>query len=398
MTSFPPLDVLNVIAQTTKLKEGSEAVRLIMWLIYQHSKLSTKKLSRLTQIPLPVLSAVLNELKKEGLVERRRGTQLSASGLDFVENVFHFRKVPPVKCPQCASKTLIIPAELTNLLSVLRNYSSQAPSSKTTLDQARCTPETSLLRSLYLLDAGDLAGKRLLFLGDNDLTALACALVTSHFSLKSEFTVVDIDNDLLQFLANVSKKENFQIQLILHDLRKPLPQMLKEKFDVIITDPPYTSPGVLLFLSRGIECLVHPRGGKNLYLSFNARGDEEMHVLQHSFLEMNLFFKHILPAFNTYIGAEILGNVSQFIHLKSLKNAKPFYVGEFLEPIYTGELKITKRTYLCINCRLEIKVGKTEKFVTIEALKAHGCPKCQKLKFRLLKRNSQNLEGNQARG
>ncbi|MFX0064822.1 MAG: bis-aminopropyl spermidine synthase family protein [Candidatus Hermodarchaeota archaeon] len=393
MSSLPRVDVLNQIAQDTKLKEGSEGVRLVLWLIYQHTKLSTKKLSRLSQIPLPVVSAILNELQKVGLVERKRGTQLSPKGLNFAENVLSFRSVPPIKCPRCSTKTIIIPTELTDLLLKLNEYVIHAPTSKPLLDQVRCTSETSLLRTLYLLDAGDLAGKSVLFLGDNDLTSLACALVASHLQLKVELIVVDIDDELVQYLANINQNENFQIELISHDLKKPLPQILRERVDIIITDPPYTIPGVLLFLSRGIECLKYPRGGKSIYLSFNARGDEEMHTLQQSLLQMNLYLKHILPTFNTYTGAEILGNVSQFIHLKTLNSSKPLYTGEYLEPIYTGELNITQRTYRCVNCGFETKIGQKEKIVTIEALKTLGCPRCQKTKFRLIKRDHIRPDG-----
>jgi DNA-directed RNA polymerase subunit RPC12/RpoP len=62
----------------------------------------------------------------------------------------------------------------------------------------------------------------------------------------------------------------------------------------------------------------------------------------------------------------------------------PVVEGKYSNPIYTGEIKKTKRTYRCKNCGEEIIVGFDCEYRTIEALKNSGCPSCSNSAFDLI--------------
>lgn len=372
----PPEDFLRELAGKMRLKEGEEAVRRVLGEIHRRGKVGTKDLARATRLPTPVAAAIRRELEKAGLVARKGGAVLTETGKEFVEGVLGMvadhRKtegsigVPPVHEP---------------ILEKLRDYSSRRPSADPKLDQAHATPETALRRALYMLDGGNLAGRNVLFLGDDDLTSVAAGLLR----VAKGITVVDIDGRLLEAITGVSEEEGLGIECVLHDLREPLPEELRGAFDTFLTDPPYTIPGLELFLSRGIQALRW-RKTSTAYLAYPDKPPLEMLEAHGAINWMGLYVDELIPRFNMYIGAEILGNTTSMFRLVVTGEARPIITGPFRGGIYTGELRPTTRVYRC-RCGEAIDVGSTKKFTTVEELKSRGCPSCGKKEgFRLAER------------
>ena len=164
-----------------------------------------------------------------------------------------------------------------------------------------------------------------------------------------------------------------------------MPVGLRGRFDSFLTDPPYTVPGLSLFLSRGIEAL-RPRKTASAYFAFSDKPPHEMLRVHRAVLEAGLYVEELIPRFNVYEGAEILANTTFLAKLRVTEEAKPTVSGTYGSGIYTGELRPTVRTYRC-RCGERIRVGSSRRIKTIEALKAGGCPKCGAMKgFRLLER------------
>jgi hypothetical protein len=271
------------------------------------------------------------------------------------------------------------------ILEKLRDYSSRRPSSDPKLDQAHATPETALRRALYMLDGGSLAGRNVLFLGDDDLTSIAAGLLR----VAKGITVVDIDGRLLEAITGISEEEGLGITCVLHDLREPLPEELRGAFDTFLTDPPYTLPGLELFLSRGIQALMW-RKTSTAYLAYSDKPPLEMLEVHGAINWMGLYVDELIPRFNMYIGAEILGNTTSMFRLVVTGEARPVITGQFHGGIYTGELRRTTRVYRC-RCGETIEVGSTKELTTIEELKTRGCPSCgMKEGFRLVERKRAN--------
>jgi len=67
--------------------------------------------------------------------------------------------------------------------------------------------------------------------------------------------VVDIDSSILETIEKIAKKYNLSIETSLADFRTANLDFLKNIFDVIFTDPPYTLAVIDLFVDKGPRCL-----------------------------------------------------------------------------------------------------------------------------------------------
>lgn len=369
----PPEDFLRKLAEKMRLKEGEEAIRRVLREIHHRGKVGTKDIARATRLPTPVTAAIRRELEKAGLVARKGGAILTVTGKEFVEVVLGM----VAKTKETNDSQEIAP-EYEPILEKIREASSRRPNADPKLDQTHATPETALRRALYMLDGGNLAGRNVLFLGDDDLISVAAGLLR----VTKGITVVDIDGRLLETIIGISKEEGLSIQCVLHDLREPLPESLRGAFDTFLTDPPYTIPGLELFISRGIQALRW-RKTSIAYMAYPDKPPLEMLKAHGTLNWMGLYVDEIIPRFNIYLGAEILANTSSMFRLVVTGEARPVITGPFQGGIYTGELKPTIRVYRC-RCGKAIVVGSSTGFTTIAELKAGGCPKCRRREgFRL---------------
>jgi len=368
--------LIGEVSSRMRLKEGEEAVRRIIREVYRHGKIGTKDLARAARLPTPVAAAIRRELEKEGVIARKGGAILTEAGKEYAVGVLGMVK----------EEGLIRTGEGSTeghkaLLEKLTALMAKRPRADPTLDQSHGTPETALKRALYMLEEGDLAGREVVFLGDDDFTSIAAGLL----GVAKGITVIDIDARLLEAIAEASEAEGLGIECVRHDLRDPLPVGLRGRFDSFLTDPPYTVPGLSLFFSRGIEAL-RPRKTASAYLAFADKPPLEMLRVHRAVLEAGLYVEELIPRFNVYEGAEILANTTFLAKLRVTEEAKPTVSGTYGSGIYTGELRPTVRTYRC-RCGERIRVGSSRRIKTIEALKAGGCPKCGAMKgFRLLER------------
>ena len=374
-------DLLNIVSQRAHLSEGEEAVRRILRETYRRRKTRTRDLAYLTELPVPVAAAVRRELEKEGLLSRKGGAVLTERGRNYVERILGLSMVGTLSCPSCSGKKIPVSDQFSPILNKLEQYSRLRPEPRTWLDQAFGTPETALLRALFMLEEGDVEGRNVLFLGDDDLTSVAVGLL----SVARRITVIDVDERLLELIGDISERERLAIECVHHDLRNPLPDDLRDRYDVVFTDPPYTTQGLRLFLSRGIEAL-RKRKCAGVYLAFAHKRPEEMLELQKAISGMGLVIRELIPRFNTYEGAEMFANTTFLARLETTDETRPSITKRFEGKLYSGQVSPTIRTYRC-NCGKEIEVGFAKSFRTIEQLKSEGCPACGGRKgFRLLKK------------
>jgi len=120
-----------------------------------------------------------------------------------------------------------------------------------------------------------------------------------------------------------------------HDLREPLAPTYQGQFDTFATDPPYTAEGAKLFVSRGLSALKRGPGRQGFLCFSHKRSDSMVDVLA-ALVGMWLQLDEIIPAFNDYEGASILGSSSQMIHLLTTAGSRPAVTGRLWKHIYTG--------------------------------------------------------------
>ena len=211
------------------------------------------------------------------------------------------------------------------------------PPARLELDQCHCTVDTKLRRILAIHEAGALVGRRILLLGDDDLTALALDLLVLRHGSRStiaSLAVVDVDPALVSFLEHALAEAPFPVTCVEHDLRRPLPPELAGGFDTVVTDPPYTTAAARLFLSRAAEALAE--GGGDVFLSFGSRRPEAAVQLQHAIAEIGFVIQNLSRDFNEYVGAGVLGGTSHLYHLVATAELAPSVTGCSSGPLYTA--------------------------------------------------------------
>ncbi len=367
------LVLLDKISKDAKINEGRIGVENILRCIYRNQPVSTKKISQYTKLPLPIVSKVRTILERNRILKREnKGAIFTETGKELVEYYLGFKMPYDLKCPECNGKTIILDECFSEIMAIHKEYAKNRPIVNTSIDQSYATPETATNRAAFMADRGDLEGKKILFIGDDDLTSIPTALS----ELCEEIVVMDIDDRLLNLINSISEEDELNIKTIKHDFRKPILEEYKGKFDIVFTDPPYTLDGLKLFISRAIEGLG--KDGGVLYLAFSHKPIDEFLELQKMLLNCGFVIYELIPGFNTYEGSEIIGNTTFLAKLigKNLKMPENIK----LDKLYTGEVKPVIRYYKCANCGKIYKInGKT---VRIENLKCT----CGKSKFHMVKR------------
>lgn len=197
-------------------------------------------------------------------------------------------------------------SEIEEIISKLRNDSGFKP--KRELDQFIATAKTSAAKALLAKIKGLADDKNIAFVGDDDFVSLAIERLELG---NSSFTVFDIDPELLKEIQVRSTKG---IQTIQHDCRVTLPNLYKGNFDLVITDPPYTSNGVKIFLNRAVELLGKVDVNANkyiiLYYGNSFKTPEKTLKIQEIISDMKLLIEDKIDKFARYTGADSMGNAS----------------------------------------------------------------------------------------
>ena len=372
------------VAAAVGLAEGEAGIRDILAAVLAVEPAAVREVARLAELPVPIVAAACNELRKRGIVDTQRPVRFTAAGRDAVTAVAGGATLR-AGCPTCGGRGVVITEELAGLAARLQQAADGAPGAKAELDQTHCTVATKISRVLRMHEARALAGQRILILGDDDLISVAIAQFAAwsgHPAAIRRLTVVDADADVLDWAGGQIADAAVAVELVRHDLREPLPAGLTGAFDVVATDPPYTVAGAELFLSRAVSGLA-PEPGRHVFFSFGARRPEETLAVQQAIASMGLAVRSLSAGFNEYLGAGILGGTSNLYHLRSIAGAAPLLADEYRGPLYTADGRAAPtRPYRCATCRAVHEVGPGSRWPQIAALQAAGCPDCGGAVFR----------------
>ena len=385
---------LEDVRAKARLEEGVSVIERLLIQTYHCPGISKKLLARHCALPIPVAVALCNELKKAGLLGEGSGMNLTSRGRSLIEDDLAFKGVDQELYRRAVAGALT-PAEILQRYPFLQEIFSERPQVDVTLDQSKCLAETSIRRALLCLRYNSLLGKNILCVGDDDLVSVALGmllhLLHGGHTRGTRIQVFEIDRRFTEYLGLIAQRHALPIQCACLDLRSPPPQQYVESFDCFFSDPPYTLEGLNLFLSRGIACLRRT-DGLPIFLSFAQRSPDSFLQVQNALGTMGLAFAEMLPAFNSYEGAEMLANSSQMLVLRTTHKTSPALTQAHRGPLYTGELRRTRRVYRCQACSRDWPVGSAEAFTTIEELKRQGCPSCHGLDFELKERKKENAD------
>jgi hypothetical protein len=330
--------ILADVARAVGLAEGTLGVDAVLRAVARREPVSVRALGRVCDLPVPIVAAVCGELRRHGVFSEARPVQLT---LEW-RHLLAAEAAPALdgSCETCGGRGVVLPPAFARLRRSLALAADAAPAPRVELDQCHCTPKAKLRRVLALHAADAIRGRRILLLGDDDLTSVALARFASFFAAQgaaAEVTVVDVDERVLAFVQKEAASAPFPVRLVQHDLRDALPAELEGRYDTVVTDPPYTAAGARLFLVRATEALAGP--GSSVFLSFGSRRPGVQLELQRAVVEAGLEIRSLTRDFNDYVGAGALGGTSHLYHL-----ARPPLAPPDDGALYTGASTVRRRT------------------------------------------------------
>jgi len=327
--------IVGAVTSQVGLVEGPRGVRAVLTALARLEPVSTRALARAVDLPVPIVAAICGELRRHGVVADERPAQLTIAGRRRFARAGSLDL--DTTCPACGGRGIALPENVVHLRRGLARVAEAAPGALPELDQCHCTPKTMLRRVLALHAAGAVVGRRILLLGDDDLTSLALARFVARFGsgeVIEELTVLDVDERLLAFVASELEDAPFPCHFVHADLREPLPDEHAARYDTVVTDPPYTADGARLFLSRAAEALAGE--GSAVFLSFGSRRQGAQFELQRTIVAAGLEIRSLTRDFNDYVGAGVLGGTSHLYHLSATAELRQPVRGRFDGPLYTA--------------------------------------------------------------
>ena len=325
-------NLISEVSRDVSIDEGEEGIRNILVNIYRFGPIPIHELSANVSIAVPVVSAVRRVLEKIGVCERKGGVVLTSNGIEILE---------------CGSITSRLPKLVSGyrmadwidpLVEKILDIQKGRPSPDFSLDQSHVDATSLALRAAYLHDNDSVEGRKIAFVGDDDLTSLALGIFMSEFGIKtSKITLFDVDKRVLKFVREASIEIGLDIETVECDIRDGIPVPHMESYDVFFTDPPYTVDGLRLFVSSGVSMLM--RGvGRKAFVSFGPKSPDRMLEGFDAILEMGLVVQEMTPHFNRYVGNQMNAGSSSMIRCVTTRDSKPLNNID-IGKIYTADQK-----------------------------------------------------------
>jgi len=254
------------------------------------------RIVELAGVPLLVVCAGLHCLAEAGWVE----TTGSAVRLtqDGEEGCARLRIAPAraLACPRCGGRGVEL-GLLRELEAEFHRLVAGRPEASQEFDQGYVTEETTIARVAAMWAKGDLEGKDLLILGDDDLVSLAAALS----GLPRRVAVLDADTRITSFITAAADRAGLSVAVHEHDLRRPLPSALRSRFDTFLCDPTESLQGFLLFAGRGLSALRGPGGAGYLGLTHAEASLAKWRAIQRQLLEWGTVITDLHDRFHSYV-------------------------------------------------------------------------------------------------
>ncbi|MGI9951222.1 bis-aminopropyl spermidine synthase family protein [Moorellaceae bacterium AZ2] len=265
------------------------------------------------RLPFNVVAAATDLLQRRGWVQFADDGSITftAAGKDMAARQ-GIKARRDFNCPACLGRGVT----WQGLQGVYRRFveiTDRRPQPIKEYDQGFVTAETTVSRVALMADRGDLEGKRLLVLGDDDLVSLAAGLS----GMPEEVVVLEIDDRLIDFINEVARENNLRVTACRYDFRQKLPGEYVGSFHTFATDPPETIEALEVCLGRGLLSLRGEGCAGYFGLTHAESSLRKWNELQQLLVgKFKVTITDIIDDFNHYVNWEYL--------LPSLKKSLPF--------------------------------------------------------------------------
>jgi len=244
--------------------------------------------------PLKDFVVALKRLNGEGLITvdesgfhitEKGKAKINSRSLNFEGKV----------CPSCLGKRVIPEAKFKEILEEFKRITEKRPSPSLDFFQGYMLEQDVVARTALMHYYGDLDGKDVVLIGDDDLLSVALALT----GLPSRITVLDIDKRLGDFLGSINKDYGFNIEFVEYNVAEPLPKELRGRFDVFSSEPLETVSGLRAFIVRGVSCLKE-NGVGYFGLTHYEASLKKWLAVQKLLANMNCVITDVIQGFSVY--------------------------------------------------------------------------------------------------
>lgn len=299
-----------------------------------------------------VLKSLQSLLESELVTYNGNRFVLTETGRRQAETL-KLERVAEQRCETCSGRGIVLRPPFDRILADFREIVAMRPKATPDFDQGYVTPETTVLRLALMAQQGDLVGRDLLLLGDDDLTGIAAALS----GLPRRICILDVDERIVGFIRDVARDRGWDhVHTEVYDARDGLPSHLRGQFDVFFTDPVETVKGLLLFLSRCTEGLRAPGAAGYFGLSYLEASWRKWRQIQRGILDMGFAITDMLGAFQDYLLEDIVARgypVARMAPVPVKEPEIPFYVStvyrlelaEEPRPLFSGRVELGQDLY-----------------------------------------------------
>lgn len=154
-------------------------------------------------------------------------------------------------CANCQGKGVIPETRFKEALDRFLDLTTDRPPPIAEYNQGVIAPTDLALKSVFMYHRGDLEGRSVLLIGDDDLFSLFLSLL----DLRCSLTVLEIDGRLIRYLKQKMKGSGLSITARKYDVTAPLPRELRGTFDTFVTEPPEGLRGMRAFLGKAVDAL-----------------------------------------------------------------------------------------------------------------------------------------------
>ncbi|OXB94101.1 bis-aminopropyl spermidine synthase family protein [Parageobacillus galactosidasius] len=297
-----------------------------------------------------VLKSLQSLLEGEMVVYDGDHFVITEAGRRKVETL-SLERVAEQRCEACAGRGIVLRPLFDRVLADFQDIVAMRPKATPDFDQGYVTPETTMRRLALMAQQGDLVGRDILLLGDDDLTSIAAALS----GLPRRIYVLDVDERIIRFIRDVARDRGWDhVHAEVYDVQDGLPSHLRGQFDVFFTDPVDTVKGLLLFLSRCTEGLRGPGAAGYFGLSYLEASWRKWRQIQQGILDMGFAITDMLGAFQDYLLEDIVAlDWARMAPVPVKEPDIPFYVStvyrlelvEEPQPLFFGRVELGQDLY-----------------------------------------------------
>ncbi len=303
---------------------------------------------------LPEFFDLIQEMVGEGIIRVENGIiKLTDKGLSICEEL-GMKKFEDFRCEECDGTGYVI-----TFKEAFEEYSKIAkdrPEAIEVYDQGFISLDGVIRRVQFLFERGDLLKTEIFVVGDDDLFSLASSLT----GFPKRVFVVDIDERLIDFINKKADEYGLPVEAMVYDVQQAFPEDLRRRFDVFVTDPVETIPGIKLFLSRGVSTLRGLGCSGYFGLTTLEASRRKWYEIQRMIHDMGFVITDIRRRFNVYpmdeknffrfqeklpivkkLGAKVDYNwyTSCLYRIEAVREPKPLVEGEMIidEKVYKDD-------------------------------------------------------------